>query len=79
MKCDRCGCQFPAHEAETATINDAIQAPGKLPYTRIAAVTMCPECAAGRAATIRLVYWMVAAVVALFFASAISRCAGLWQ
>ena len=63
MKCDRCGCQFPAHEAETATTNQAIRPPGRMLYTRLAAMTMCPACAAGRAATIRLVYWLVALFV----------------
>jgi len=63
MKCDRCGCQFSAREAETGTRNEAIRSPGKMPYTEVVTMTMCPDCAASRAGTQTIIFWMVGLLV----------------
>jgi hypothetical protein len=60
MKCDRCCCQFPAHEASTATYNEAVKPYGKRPYTEIRAMTLCPDCAAGQASLLRFYFWLFA-------------------
>jgi hypothetical protein len=59
MKCDGCGCQFSAREAETATKNEPVSPAGRMPYTKLVAMVLCPDCVASRAATRRFVTWMV--------------------
>jgi hypothetical protein len=48
MKCDGCGCKFSPREAEIATHNEAVRSPGRMPYTEIRSLTLCPRCAGGR-------------------------------
>jgi hypothetical protein len=67
MKCDRCGCQFPAHEASTATYNEAVKQPGRWPYTEIRRITLCPSCTASRSSLLRF-YVLLAAIVILALA-----------
>lgn len=75
MKCDGCGCQFPAREAETATRNEAIRPGGRYPYTKIVTMTLCPDCVASRAATRQFVIWVV---VLLPLAAIVVGLAGSW-
>jgi hypothetical protein len=55
MKCDGCGCQFPADELRHDTRNE-FGPRSRLPY-RIVPLTLCPECGTRRRNTI---WWFVA-------------------
>ena len=63
MKCDRCGSHFSARDAETDTSYEAVEPPGRMPYTELAGMIICPSCVASRVATRRLIYWMVGFIV----------------
>lgn len=75
MKCDRCGCQFAANEAQTESRNEATGAPGRLPYTDLVTNTICPTCASSRHSIRRFVYWLAAVVVLAVALAALVR----WQ
>lgn len=77
MKCDGCGRQFSARDAETATRNEAIRPAGRWAYTKIVVMTLCPDCAASRAVTQRFVYWFVALVAAGTFLAVLANW--LWK
>jgi hypothetical protein len=59
MKCDGCGCQFSAREAQAATRNMLTGQPGRHPYTTTVATTLCPGCVASRAVTLRFIVWTI--------------------
>ena len=59
MRCDACGCQFSARDAQSATRNEAT-GPASMSGQKTALVTMaiCPDCLASRAGTRRFMIWM---------------------
>jgi hypothetical protein len=59
MKCDGCGGQFSARDAEMATRNEPVKPAGRMPYTELVTMTLCPECVASRAGTRQFAYWVV--------------------
>lgn len=62
MKCDGCGCQLSAREASTNTKSEAVgPAYNTGQETKTVTMTLCPDCAASRAATQRFITWVVLA------------------
>lgn len=62
MKCDGCGCQFPAREATTDSTN--VGGPGgKRAYTQIVRLTLCQACAASREVTRQFIFWTVGLIL----------------
>ena len=73
MKCDRCGSHFSARDAETDTRNEVTGVRDRMPITEIVAMTLCPDCVAGRTETRRMIYWVAALVALAVGAAAIAQ------
>jgi hypothetical protein len=60
MKCENCGGNFSARDAQSATRSEASEAATmEGQKTRLVTLSICPNCAASRASTRQLMIWMV--------------------
>jgi hypothetical protein len=80
MKCDSCGCQFPAHEAATDSRNEGGPG-GRMPYTKLVSLTLCRDCAASRTRTRQFVLrlgWVAIAVFVVLCGMPFFTAIGRW-